>query len=167
MYLLWWFVRMVDEMVGAPFPGLGLVIVLASVTGVGFLLSNVLGRRLVWAVEQLMTRVPLVKLLYNSLRDVVEAFVGEKKTFGTPVSFQLTSDSPRLFGFQTREDLPALGLAGHVAVYVPQAYNIGGQVMAVPVNKVTVLDVPASELLTFTMSGGASGLASIPQEARD
>ncbi|MCH2111089.1 MAG: DUF502 domain-containing protein [Polyangiaceae bacterium] len=158
LYVLWWLISSFDRLVGTSVPGLGIITCLTVITCIGFLVTNVLGRRFFRLLELVMTRVPLVSMLYQALRDVVEALVSERTTFGSPVAFQISDSSEiRLFGFQTRDSLQGMNLETHVAVYVPQAYNIGGQLLAVPKERVETLTIPPSELLSFMMSGGASG----------
>ena len=159
LYILYIIVTGLDGLLGVTFPGLGILVALGLITGVGFLVSNVVGRKVYELFEAGMAHVPLVKLLYSSLRDLVSAFVGENRRFGRAVSVQLSPGSETyLLGFMSREHLEALSLPDHVAVYVPQAYNIGGQVLIVPRDQVTHLGVPAADLLRFLLSGGASGL---------
>ncbi len=159
-YILWWFVTATDALIGVTIPGLGLLVAVGLITLVGFLVSNVIGSRIYLLFDRVMQRVPVVKLLYNSIRDLIETFVGENKQLGKPVSVRLSAASEsRVLGLLTRDDLSPLGLPNHVAVYLPQAYNIGGQVLAIHRDQVEPLDVSSSEMLTFMMSGGASGLA--------
>ncbi len=164
VYVLYAVVTGLDALLGVPFPGLGVVLTLALIVGVGVLVSNVLGRKFVQLFDGLMNRLPLVKLLYGSMHDLVEAFVVSKSRFGRSVRVRVqTSESgvTYLLGFQSRGDVPQLALPGHVIVYVPQAYNIGGQVLAVPALLVEPLDIPPSELFAFLLSGGASGLRDV------
>jgi len=164
VYVLWWVVSTIDSLIGVTIPGLGLLTALGLITLVGFLVSNVIGRRVYGLFNRLMERVPLVKLLYTSLRDLIETVVGEKKQLGQPVSVRLSLGSEsRILGLLTREDLSPLGLPHHVAVYLPQAYNIGGQVIAVHRDQIEPVDVASSEMLTFMMSGGAAGFAHAPR----
>jgi len=163
IYIVWNVVTFTDELVGVSIPGLGLIVAIGLTTLVGFLISNVIGRRVYWLFDQVMARVPFVKLLYTSIRDLIQTFVGEKKTIGIPVSVRLSpATENRVLGLLTRDDLGALGFPDHVAVYLPQAYNIGGQVLAVHKDQVERVDIPASEMLTFMMSGGAAGLGVKP-----
>lgn len=160
LYILYVVITALDALLGVSIPGLGVVVAVGLITGIGFLVSNVIGRQVYWLADQGLARVPLVKLLYTSIRDLVSAFVGEKKSFGKPVAVRLSPEAPvRLLGFVTREAIDVLGssCAGHVAVYVPQAYNIGGQVLIVPVEAVEPLETSSAELLTFVLSGGAAG----------
>jgi len=158
LYILYALVTKLDELLGVSIPGLGVVLTLALTTAVGLLFSNVVGRKVSSLIDRLFARLPLVKLLYTSIRDLLNAFLGEERRFGRAVSFRLSADSEtRLFGFLTRDDLGMFALTDHVAVYVPQAYNIGGQVLAVPRALVQQLEASPTELLTFMVSGGASG----------
>lgn len=158
VYILYWVVSAVDDLLGVPIPGLGLVVVVVVTTLVGFALSNVIGRRIFSFADRMLARVPLVKLLYTSIRDLIGAFMGQKRKFGRPVAVRLFPGSEiRLLGFLTRDTLAPLHLPGHVAVYFPQAYNVAGQLVAVPEDLVEPLAVSPSELITFLVSGGASG----------
>jgi uncharacterized membrane protein len=158
IYLVWAFIRAMDDLLGISIPGLGLVVAVAVITLVGFLVSNVVGRQIYELFDKLMERLPVVKLLYKSIRDLLETFAGDEKTTGQPVSVRLSPQSEhRVMGLLTRDDLTAIGMPDHVAVYLPQAYNIGGQVLAIRRDQVELLDVSSAEMLTFMMSGGASG----------
>lgn len=160
VYVIYFVVTAVDSLLGLSIPGLGIAIALFLVTGVGFFVSNVVGRRLYGWFDQLMSRLPVAKLLYTSIRDLVQAFVGEERRFSRPVAVRLTPGSElKVLGFLSRTSVPALAHPDHVVVYVPQAYNIAGQVLLVPHDQVEVLDVASSELLAFVLSGGASGLS--------
>ena len=159
VYIIWALISTMDGLVGTSVPGLGLVLAVALITLAGFLVSNVIGRKVLEWFDLIMGRVPVVKLLYKSLRDLLQTFAGEKKTTGKPVRVRLDPRSEtRLLGLLTRSDLSGLGLPDHVAVYLPQSYNIGGQVIAVHRDQVEALDISAAEMLTFMLSGGAAGL---------
>jgi uncharacterized membrane protein len=158
VYILWWVVRTTDALLGVTIPGLGLLVAIGLITLVGFLVSNVIGSKIYSLFDRLMKQLPVVTLLYTSIRDLLAAFVGEKK-IGRPVAVRISAQSEsRVLGLLTRTDLGKLGLPDHVAVYLPQAYNIGGQVLAVHRDHVEPIDIPSAEMLAFMMSGGASGL---------
>lgn len=139
-------------------PGLGLLAALVLISGLGFLAGNVLARFFLDLFEQLFTRTPLVRLVYTSLRDLIDAFVGEKKRFDTPVLVAPYGEGGALIpGFITRKELEVFGLGQHVSVYLPQAYNFAGQVIVVPATAVRPLEVDSTEVMTFIVSGGVSG----------
>ena len=104
--------------------GLGILLTVVFIFLIGFLASNFLGRRLFALVEKVFTGLPLVKLLYSAVKDMIEAFAGDKKSFDKPVIATIgPGDSVKIVGFVTRESLENLGLEDHVAVYMPQSYN--------------------------------------------
>jgi len=139
-------------------PGAGFVLTIVLITLIGFLASNFATRWIFAAIEDLLERTPLVKLVYTSLKDLVGAFVGEKKKFDRPVLVALVEGSDlSMIGFLTRDGLAEIELPGHVAVYVPQAYNIGGNVVVVPKARVRPLDADSGAVMTFVVSGGVTG----------
>jgi uncharacterized membrane protein len=126
---------------------------------VGYLTSNVLGRSAIDLFEHFLTRLPLLKLIYSSIKDLVAAFVGDRKSFNQPVTVALGPDhAVRTLGFVTRNDLSVLNLPACVAVYLPQSYNFAGNVIIVPRDRIEPLQVSSTEVMTFIVSGGVSGL---------
>ena len=147
----------IDGLLKIPIPGLGFVATLAFITLVGFLASNFFTKRLFDYMETAFTRLPLVKLLYSSIKDLIGAFAGDKKTFNKPVVVTLAPEGGiKAIGFMTQESLESLGLADHVAVYLPQSYNFGGNVLLFPRDRVRSLEADGSEAMTFILSGGVS-----------
>jgi len=139
-------------------PGVGFVATLLLTIGVGFLVSNFLTRKLFVLVDRLLNRLPLVKLLYGSVKDLLSAFVGEKKSFDKPVLVKLAGEShAHVMGFITSESLSFLGLDEFVSVYVPQSYNFAGQLLIFPREQVQPLDVNSADMMTFIVSGGVAG----------
>ncbi|HWP04703.1 MAG TPA: DUF502 domain-containing protein [Polyangiaceae bacterium] len=158
VYIVWFVLATVDRFLPLPIPGLGLVVTLALITLVGVLTSNVVGRSVIELADSLFGRLPLVKLVYTSIKDLVSAFVGDKKRFDKPVAVTISPGThARVLGFVTREGLGRLGMPDMVAVYFPQSYNFAGYLMLVPRANVEPLDLPPAEVMTFIVSGGVSG----------
>jgi uncharacterized membrane protein len=158
VYIVWLVLRAVDSILPFPMPGLGLVVTLLLITLVGVLTSNVFGRSVIELADGLFGRLPLVKLVYTSIKDLVSAFVGDKRRFDTPVAVTLSPDTgARALGFVTRDSLAGLGMPDRVAVYFPQSYNFAGYLLLVPRASVERLDLPPAEVMTFIISGGVSG----------
>lgn len=159
LYIVYFIVAAIDRLLPIGVPGLGFVITVSFVTLTGFLASNVVGKTALGIAERFFTRVPLVKLLYSSIKDLIGAFVGEQRRFDRPVSVALSADGHvKAIGFVTRSDLGPLGLPNDVAVYFPQSYNFAGNLVLVPKDRITLLDVSSSDVMTFIVSGGVSGL---------
>jgi uncharacterized membrane protein len=157
LYVCWMTFQAIDGWLRIPIPGLGFLATLALITLVGFLASNFLAQKLLQFVEELLNRVPGVRLLYTSIKDVLGAFVGEKKRFGQPVLVALDAfGGTKAMGFLTQDSLEELGLADHVTVYLPQSYNFAGQMLVLPRTRVTRLEAPSAKLMTFIVSGGVA-----------
>jgi uncharacterized membrane protein len=163
LWILWKLFRFVDELLPLPAtvaPGLGFLLVVLIVVAVGFLTSNFLAAQALELSDRLLARVPFVKLVYNSLKDLTEAFVGQKKKFDRPVFLALGAESEvEVIGFVTRDDLADLGRKDRIAVYVPQSYNFAANLLIVPSNRVRAIDKPASEVMAFVVSGGLTSAA--------
>jgi uncharacterized membrane protein len=160
VWVCWLIFTNVDGWLGLPVPGAGFVATLVLITTVGFLGSNLLTRSAVNLLEELMSRLPFVRLLYGSTKDLLNAFVGEKRRFDKPVSVALQPDgSVRLVGFVTQESLPQLGMPGYVAVYCPHSYAFSGQLHVVLATRVQALDVASADAMAFVVSGGVSAPA--------
>mgnify|MGYP001141606508 CR=1 FL=1 len=152
----------VDKLPWLGFPGLGLCVgllgTLLIITLIGFLASNFVGRSLVRLVDKIFKQLPLVKILYSSIKDLIAAFVGEPKKFDKPVLVTLGPETyAKIIGFITRESLENFGLKDHVAVYFPQSYNFAGNVLIFPKKAVKPLDIQSSDAMTFIVSGGVAG----------
>jgi uncharacterized membrane protein len=158
VYVVYFTFAKIDGLLNIPIPGLGFLITLTLITVVGFLASNLVTKKLFDSVEKVFTRLPLVKLIYSSIRDLINAFVGEKKTFDRPVVVALAHGSDaKLIGFVTKDSLDFLGLLDHVAVYVPQSYNFAGNLLVFPRDQVKPVDAQGSAVMAFLVSGGVSG----------
>jgi len=158
--ILWFVVRAIDGLLPIPIPGAGVIVVLSFVTAVGLLAGNVVGRRLLGKVEDAMSRLPVVKLLYCSLRDLIGAFVGEKKSFERPVMVEILPGSEaRMLGFITCEKFEDPALQGLVSVYLPQSYNFAGNLVMVPRERVHEVDADGAQFMAFIVSGGVTSMA--------
>ena len=139
------------------FPGIGILLTVSLIFITGFVASNFLGKRLFALIEKLFTGLPLIKLLYSAVKDMIEAFAGEKKSFDKPVIATISpGGAAKVVGFVTQETLENLGLSDHVAVYVPQSYNFAGNVLLFPKESVKPLNIESSQAMAFIVSGGVS-----------
>lgn len=151
--------RKVDSWLGISIPGVGFVVTLASITLVGFFGSSVLTKTLIVEFEKLLERLPFLRLVYASTKDLLNAFVGEKRRFDKPVLVSLTPDGAiKGLGFITQESLASLGEAGSVVVYFPQSYAFAGWTFVVPATRVSRVDMESSDFMAFVVSGGVTGV---------
>ncbi len=145
----------VDGWLGLSIPGAGFVTTLALITMIGLLGSSLLTRHAVSVFEDQLSRLPFVRLLYTSTKDLMGAFVGEKKGFSQPVLVTLGMDSQvKLLGFLTQPSAQRLGVDASVVVYVPHSYAWSGQMLVVPADRVKLLTSDSAEFMAFAVSGG-------------
>lgn len=148
---------------GWSIPGVGLLIILTTITFIGYLGSTFIFRSVFDLFERLLNHLPFVRLIYSSLKDLISAFVGDKKKFNYPVLVTINKHSDlKKLGFITQDDLSELQLPGNVAVYLPHSYNISGDLYMVPKESVTFVEAPSAEVMKFIMSGGVTGLPKHP-----
>lgn len=157
LYVILWIVKFIDQLNPTSIPGMGLVITVAVITLTGYFASHYLARAVGRSVEALFARLPFIKMLYQSLKDLMEAFVGAKKSFDKPVLVSLIpGGGASVIGFVTLETLESIGLKDKVAVYLPQSYNFAGNLIVVSKEQVTPIDAPSGAVMALIVSGGIS-----------
>lgn len=150
---------LLGELLGLTVPGAGFALTVVLITLVGVAASSLITQGVLAFFEDLLQRLPFVRLVYGSVKDFLDAFVGEKRRFDKPVLVDLdASGHARALGFVTQESLQLLGAPGSVTVYMPFSYSIAGWVQVFPAQAVRRLDVESPELMAFVMSGGVTGL---------
>src|SRR5687767_15576119 len=118
---------------GIPYPGVGIAITIILITLFGFLASTVLARWFEGALDSTFNRLPLIRLVYSSTKDLLDAFVGEKRRFDRPEVVSIHADGvEKAFGFVTQGAMERFGLADHVTVYLPFSYTFTGMIRIFP-----------------------------------
>ena len=160
---LYWVFEKVDGILRpyVRFPGVGFILVLAIIVLVGWVSSFFLMRRVMNVFDRWLDQTPGVSFVYYSLRDFFEAFIGNKRRFNHAVLVSVMADDVWLLGFLTREDLSNFNLgADFVAVYVPQAYNVAGQLYLVKRERVRPIEhLASSDVMKYALTGGAVEIA--------
>jgi uncharacterized membrane protein len=159
VYAFVWAFRSIDGWLGLPVPGLGIAATLAGITVIGFLLSHLVTRKLLSIFEAFFVRVPIARFVFTSVKDLMGAFVGEKRRFDRPVVVDALPGGLMMLGFVTRESLEIWKLDDMVAVYFPQSYNFAGYLAVVPRSRIKPVAVDGSQFMAFIVSGGITGVA--------
>ena len=147
-----------DKLLNLPYPGLGFVIIFGAITLFGYLTTNFAFKTVTDWFDHGMNKIPFIKLIYSSIKDLIGAFVGEKKKFNKPVLVEINKEN-KLYqiGFITQADLSELGLNDMVSVYLPHSYAFSGIHYVVPKERVTPLNISGSIAMKYIVSGGVSG----------
>ena len=159
VWLILWVGKTLDAMVGdivapdAPegkpwlFHGAGVLIVLAGMYLIGLLTHFWAFRWIVSLLERLFSRVPVVKSIYESLRDVLKLFSGEAEKMGQVVLFRVPGTEAKMLGIRTSTAPRGVGADGRVAVYLPMSYQFGGFTLYVAPEAIEPIDMSVEEAL--------------------
>ncbi|MFN0049281.1 MAG: DUF502 domain-containing protein [Cytophagales bacterium] len=150
----------VDRLIPIDIPGSGIAIIFLSITLLGLFASTFLATPLLKFLDNVLDHTPLVNLIYGSIKDLVNAFVGENKKFKNPVLITIdkTLNLKRL-GFITETDLSKFNQTiDMVAVYIPDSYGLTGNLYFSPKENIEIIPLSVSDVMKFIVSGGISGL---------
>lgn len=138
-------------------PGLGFVIIITSVTLLGYIGGTVLASPLLELINKSVAKLPFIKEIYIPLKDFFAAFVGKERKFNVPVLVRVNNISNlEKVGFLTQKDLSDIGIPDKkVAVYFPHSYAFSGEMFIVPAEHVTPLNIPSAVAMKFILTGGA------------
>jgi uncharacterized membrane protein len=144
------------DLIGLKFPGLGILTLFVIVLLVGMLSANYLGSRVVRLSDELLHRVPLVRGVYFTVKQVMETF-SMKQNFHGVALVEYPRKGCYSIGFMTGE-VPGhhVKLSGtHVTVFVPTTPNpTAGFLLVLPQSEVTQLDVTVEQGMKFIISLG-------------
>jgi uncharacterized membrane protein len=139
-------------------PGLGIVLGVALIFAAGIVVNARIARRLLGYADSLVARIPVVKSIYLSIRDVATFMSGDtQQGFSQVVAVRV--QEMLLIGFVTTEDpkdLPAKGADKLIGVYLPMSYGIGGYTVYLPKSQVEPLAMSLADAMRITLSGGVS-----------
>ena len=156
-YIIFNLLDSLDSQFFVQYRGTGLVVLIGIIMIVGFLGSTFISVPVVQIFEVAIIRIPLVGIIYSSLKDLVGAFVGDKKKFNQPVIFTLNKENGiQKIGFITQEDLQFIEIKDSVMVYCPHSYAFSGELFIVPFASINLLNLPASDVMKMIISGGVS-----------
>jgi uncharacterized membrane protein len=177
-FLVWQFLDFLDTHVAGllperynpesylPFsvPGLGLLIVLAVLTLVGMLTAGLAGRTLVRMGERLLSRMPVVRSVYGTLKQIFETVLAQKsRSFREVVLIEYPRRGLGAIGFvtgPTRGEIQARSAEEMVNVFLPTTPNpTSGFLLFVPKRDLIHLDMTVEEGMKLVISGGIVGPA--------
>ena len=144
---------------GMHFPGMALLVMLVGIVLIGRLSTHwFLQRLLAWG-EKLLNRIPGVKFVYNSVKQLSSAMLDSKSLLKQPVLVPFPHPGVKALGFITSDVADSLSqkLQGeHLCVFVPMSLNMtAGFNILVPREDVVLLDVTSESALQYVLTAGA------------
>lgn len=156
-----WLAPPLKQALGAVYiPGMALILVAVITTVVG-LSSRWAIADFVWGLPgRLLERLPVLKQIYGTLKDVMEIMGGKKFEDEAVVMVELPNTEARLIGIVTvRKKGSGNTIASelddeHIAVYLPMSFQVGGYTIIVPKKYTRSLDLSPADALQLVLSGG-------------
>ncbi|QNR22837.1 DUF502 domain-containing protein [Croceimicrobium hydrocarbonivorans] len=159
VYVIYESFLVLDGLITFETPGLGILVVLVGITLIGFVASHLISERLKFWMDRQIRKAPVISLIYTAVTDVLNALVGEKRSFKYPVLVQLDNDpAVKRIGFVTHRGFgkQAELEEDYLTVYCPHSYAISGNVFLVAKERVENLDLPAADVMKYVISGGVT-----------
>ena len=173
-WILWIFWSKIDDffapmyfqMLGRSVPGLGFLTAIAIILAMGTIARNVVGRRVLAWGDALLLRVPIFRLLYPSIKMLIDAFSPERRgSFKAVVLVQHPREGSWAFGFVTSEvSLEAPDGKGEMmTVFVPTNNLYLGDIVMVPRLDVIYTGLSVEEGLRVILSAGTATPDRLPK----
>lgn len=171
LYLLYWFILTTEAFLGRLirivlsdayyWPGMGFAVGVIVAFFVGVLMHTIIAQKLLSSLEKMVQRVPLVKSIYLSIRDLLDYFSAENKSnFEQVVAIQWGDTGMQIVGVVTQTNatqMPAgLNQSDDILVYIPMSYGIGGFAVLVPRKSTRPLNMSMEEAMRFALTAGVT-----------
>jgi uncharacterized membrane protein len=168
LWVVWKLFRFFDDILGGELRargisvvGLGFVLLNVLLLLLGFVATNLVGKRLFGLWDRVMNRVPLINKIYATLRQIAELLLGPSRvgSFGRVAIVEFPSPGTWGVGFVTstaHEEASARTGKKVCSVFVPSAVNpTTGILLVVPEEKVTYLSMTPEQAMKMIVSAGA------------
>jgi len=138
---------------------LAFVLAVVLISTVGLLARYYIGKRMIEWLDSAMMRVPLLNKFYGAIKQLNEAFAGNKHSFKTVVLVEFPGPGNYSVGFITNEaqgEVRKKTGGNFVSVFIPTTPNpTSGFLILVPEEKVTKLDMSVAEGIKYIVSLGS------------
>lgn len=140
-------------------PGFGFLATILLIFSLGLLLNNFVTANLLHKLQEKLAEVPLVKVVYSPLRDLVHLFSKGRGGNALQKVVLVQFDSHKeVIGLVTREHFNDLDRnliinPDKLAVYIPMSYGLGGYTILVNKSQVTSIDMPVEKAMSLALTG--------------
>jgi len=139
------------------------LLILVGLYLIGWLVSRVVGRRLLNAFEAMVARLPMIQNVYGLVKKLISALQQKPDKVQRVVLIEFPSPEMKTVGFVTRTMVDAATGKELAAVYVPTTPNpTSGYLEIVPVERLVSTDWTVDQAMNFVISGGAVGPDRVP-----
>ena len=146
---------------------LAFTLAVGLISVVGLLARYYIGKRMIEWLDAAMMQVPLFNKFYGAIKQVNEAFSGNKNSFKTVVLVEFPREGMYSVGFLTSEqhaEVQQKTKEKVVAVFIPTTPNpTSGFLVLVPEDKVTKLDMSVADGIKYIVSLGSISPELLPK----
>lgn len=141
------------------FPGLGLCFALFIVFFVGCFINNFVLRNLSEVVNNIFTKIPVIRFVYNTVADLLK-FFRKRDTEQLGVMVMVRVSGVELLGVLTSQSgvlddvKNDVNGVDKVAVFIPMSYQVAGFTVIVPRSAIDIMPISVEDGLRFIFSGG-------------
>lgn len=140
-------------------PGVGVISSLLLILLVGLLTTNLLGKKIISWSEAIITKIPLIKKIYASIKQIIDAFSNQgKEAFKTVVLLEYPRQDIYVLGFVTgkaRGEIQQKTTENLINVFIPTTPNpTSGMLVFLPEESLIPLDLSVEDGLKMLISGG-------------
>jgi len=128
---------------------------------IGYLGSAYFTKKIFVWFENIIYKLPIVRIVYGALQGLTSAFVGNDRKLDHPVLVKINNTDLERIGFLVQGNLHKLHLPDKVAVYLPNSYGITGNLIIVKSENVRPLQMEGLDAMSFAISGGLMDLHTI------
>ena len=160
------FAPMYERILGRPVPGLGFFTAIAIILMMGAIARNVVGRRVLGWGDKLLLRVPVFRLLYPSVKMLIDSFSPERRNaFKAVVLVQHPREGSYAYAFVTSEVIVETfdGKAEMVTVFIPTNNLYLGDIVVVPRDDVIATGLTVEEGVRIILSAGTATPPRLPR----
>jgi uncharacterized membrane protein len=170
-YVIWFLIRAMDVVLkyvpakylpdtyGVHIPGVGLILVIIIILAVGVLFRNLAGRKVVHFWENMVHRIPLVRILYSGVKQLLESFFLQKNdAFRRVALLEYPRRGAYVIGFITGEskgEVQSKTDKNMMNVFVPTTPNpTSGFYILIPEDELVILNMTVEDAFKLIISGG-------------
>jgi uncharacterized membrane protein len=155
-----------EHLLGRHIPGLGFLTAVLIIFFIGVFATNVVGRRVLQWGERLIRYIPLVRRVYPTVKDFVDAFSPNRRSsFREFVVVEHPRDGAYSYGFLTG-DVRVEGTKPDalVSVYVPTNHLYLGDIVLVPRDAIVSTGLSVEDGIRVVLSAGSAAPPRLPHE---
>ncbi len=161
LYILYWLGSVTESGLGSLLklvlpeslyiPGMGIIAGAILIVIIGILVNAYIIQTIVAYFERILHRIPLVKTIYSSIKDVADFASGSNEGLQQVVRIRIGEAS--ILGFLTND---AINVEGQTlcAVYIPLSYQIGGTTLLLDKSAIETVDMEVKDAMRFMLTAG-------------